>query len=78
MFVFNNNSVKRQFRKQAAAQVRMFVNIKSVIVFCICCFNDMDSCKHAWTHYKCSVIINMTAPTASLACASDQGPYCEQ
>lgn len=53
MFVFNNNSVKREFRKPAAAQVRMFVNIKSVIVFCICCFNDMDSCRHEI----------MTAPT---------------
>lgn len=78
MFVFNSNSAKRQFKEPATVQVRMFVNEKSIIAFCARCFNDMDSFRHAQTNYKCWVIINMTAPTESLACASDQGSYCEQ
>lgn len=70
MLVFNNKSAKRRFRELAAAQVGMCVNEKSVIVFCACRFNDIDSLRLAQTHYKCWIIINMIAPTESLACAS--------
>ena len=50
----------------------MFVNEESIIEFCAHCFDEMDSFSYARTHYKCWVIVNVTATTESLACASDQ------
>lgn len=76
--VFNNHSARRRFGQPAAAPVRMFVDEESVIEFCACCFNAMDSFSRARMLYKCRVIINVIAATESLACASDQGTYCEQ
>ena len=72
--VFHNNSAKRT----SGSLVRMSVNEEFVIVFCAYCFNDTDSFRHARTHYTCWAILNVTATTESLACASDQGTYCEQ